>query len=185
MQFEHEQYENKLRHLGYEKLGGGLYSNVYAKPNSDRVVKIGRADCWPDYACWLIENGYSGTFGPKIYSLKFHGDFYVASMERLVDTISSIESHYGFSRCQLAKNDLWQLYQAVRNWLGDYNGDDLPQVPDFKEFIEKLDLAGLTGDLYGGNVMIRKDGSLVVTDPSARYSDSRFRIKNGNVTYLD
>ena len=183
MQFEHEQYENKLRHLGYQKLGGGLYSNVYAKPDSDRVVKIGRADCWPDYACWLIENGYSGTFGPKIYSLKFHGDFYVASMERLVDTISGLELAYQY--IGLANNDLWQLYQAVRSWLGGGADPDLPQVPDFKEFIEKLDFEGLTGDLHGGNVMIRKDGSLVVTDPSVRYSDSRFRIKNGNVTYLE
>ena len=185
MQFEMEQYENKLRHLGYEKLGGGLYSNVFAKPDSDRVVKIGRADCWPDYACWLIENGYSGTFGPKIYSLKFHGDFYVASMERLVDTMNGLEQAYNYKG--LANNDLWQLYLAITVWLCGVRDEnvDVPQVPDFQEFIEKLDLEGFANDFHGGNVMIRKDGSLVVTDPSTSYSDNRFRIKNGNVTYLE
>jgi hypothetical protein len=180
---DQEKYENKLRHLGYQRLGSGLYSNVFAKPHSDKAVKVGSIDSWPDYAKWLIEKGYSGTFGPKIYSLKFYEDFYVASMERLVDTVGGMQADY--DHISNPPNDLWQMFRALRKWLGSYSPDELPQNPDFQAFMRELDEEGLAGDLHAGNVMIRKDGSLVVTDPSARHSHSRFRIKNGTVSYLE
>ena len=76
-----------MRH-GFEHLGGGAYANVYAYPKSKRCIKIGRScDSWPHYVLWGTAKRYAGGFAPKVYSLKYHGSFYVAVMERLVCTI--------------------------------------------------------------------------------------------------
>jgi hypothetical protein len=72
------QYENKLRSLGCQKIGSGLYSNVFSVPNKDLVVKVAELDPWPDYILWAAQNGHMGKFAPKVYSLKFHSGFYVA-----------------------------------------------------------------------------------------------------------
>jgi hypothetical protein len=85
-------YENKLRARGYQLLGKGLYSNVFAAPKSDKVIKVADMDEWPRYILWATKNGYAGNFAPKVYSLKFHDGYYVATMERLVATIQDIRN---------------------------------------------------------------------------------------------
>jgi hypothetical protein len=181
-----ERYENTLGKLGYQKIGSGLYSNVFAKPNGERCIKVGQFDQWPHYARWAIEAGYAGNFAPKVYSLKYHDDFYVAVMERLVATMNDVQAASDY-RCE--NNSLWHLYQgfyhAVDDWRETENAIEKNQLPDdlaeLKIFASDLRAAGMTGDIHGGNVMVRKDGHLVVIDPSSRRSDQKVRIKNGEV----
>jgi len=165
------QYENSLRAKGFEDIGKGLYANVFAKPNSDKVVKVARLDSWPTYIKWATAKGYAGKFAPKVYNLKFHDDFYVATMERLVGTI------HDFNEFDSIHNE---LYMEITSW---YVDESTSEATDLIEFAIKLKAAKLTGDWHFGNVMVRKDGQIVITDPSARpFNGKLFRIKSGQIT---
>lgn len=166
------EYENKLRARGYQLIGSGLYSNVFATPKADKVVKVGDMDEWPAYILWATKSGYAGTFAPKVFSLKFHDNYYVALMERLVCTIA----HIGGYGDQTARNsEQVQLYTTV---IG--NRDTSNEAIDFVAFVQDMRKAGHHGDLHDQNVMVRHDGQVVVTDPvSGSFSSSRFRIKSG------
>src|SRR5258707_15634880 len=99
------EYQAKLATLGCELIGHGLYSSVYSIPNTlDKVIKVGSLDEWPSYIQWATKNGHAGKFAPKVYSLKFHDEFYVAIMERLVCTINDLKYEYhGGSRTAQAR----------------------------------------------------------------------------------
>ena len=96
-------YENKLRALNFDHLGKGMYANVFAIPNTDKVIKVASNDAWPDYIKWATQNDYAGKFAPKVYSLKFHDGWYVAIMERLVETMKEFE----------VNSEQYQLYRNV------------------------------------------------------------------------
>jgi hypothetical protein len=161
------EYENKLRARGYQLIGSGLYSNVFAAPNSDKVIKVGDYDEWPSYIQWATQKGYAGTFAPKVFSLKFHDCYYVALMERLVCTISQL---YGSGSLEQSR-----LYSSVI-----CNHDFSDAATDFIAFFQDMRKAGHHGDLHNGNVMVRHDGQVVVTDPVAGgFSSEKFRIKSG------
>jgi len=164
------QYENSLRARGFEVIGKGLYANVFAKPNSDKVVKVAAWDNWPTYIKWATKNGYAGKFAPKVENLKFYDDFYVATMERLVGTINDFLDGYSVHH---------GLYREITLW----HHDETSEATELLEFVAKLRAENLTGDWHPGNVMVRKDGQIVVTDPSsARFKGRRFRIKRGQIT---
>lgn len=172
MSYSKDEYENKLARLGLPELGHGLYSKVFAIPNTDKVIKVGARDQWPDFAKWATENGYAGTFAPKVFSLKFKEGYYIAVMERLVDTIAET--------VKTTRSTQSIIYNFLRNsWRDDEQPKEAKEASDWLAFIEKLRWAGLSNDLHDGNVMIRSDGQLVVTDPASDYSSSgKFRIKN-------
>jgi len=164
------QYENKLRAKGFNFIGKGLYANVFAKDNSDKVVKVARLDDWPSYIKWATENGFAGKFAPKVESLKFHDGFYVAVMERLVGTLHEFDGTTSIHR---------RLYKEITAWRDNGTSD----ATDLMEFVTKLKQAGLSGDWHYGNVMVRKDGQIVVTDPSSSpFRGERFRIRYGQIT---
>lgn len=166
------EYENKLRARGYQLIGSGLYSNVFATPKADKVVKVGDMDEWPAYILWATKCGFAGTFAPKVFSLKFHDNYYVALMERLVCTIGNI-SRYGDENGR--NSEQVGLYNAI---IQDRNSNS--EATDLTAFVQAMRRAGHQGDLHDGNVMVRHDGQIVVTDPVAGYfSSSRFRIKSG------
>jgi len=159
------QYEDKIQALGCELLGSGLYSRVYAIPNTDKVIKVGDLDEWPSYIKWATDNGHAGKFAPKVYALKFHDDYYVAIMERLVCTINEM-------RNEGRRTDQVKAYHNL------HNADC--EALDLIGYVDELRANRLSGDLHGGNLMLRHDGQLVVTDPvSGGFSSERFRIKSG------
>jgi len=172
---QRSEYENKLRALNFEHLGKGMYANVFAIPNTDKVIKVASNDAWPDYIKWATKNGYAGKFAPKVYSLKFHDGWYVAIMERLVDTMKNFR----------VSSEQYQLYyDHVARRSSDIPARSSKGKPkDLIEFVHNLRDAGLANDLHQGNVMVRKDGQLVITDPShGGFSSERFRIKNSAFT---
>ena len=168
------EYENKLRARGCHLLGHGLYSNVFSVPNKpDIVIKVGEMDIWPDYVKWSIENGHAGKFAPKVYSLKFHDGYYVAIVERLVCTIQELKFTPNGERQQRPVEQV-----SVFNTM--HFADDC-YATDLVDYIRLLRKADLTGDLHDGNVMVRRDGSMVITDPAAgSFSSARFRVKHGS-----
>jgi hypothetical protein len=174
-------YINKLQEKGFELLGRGLHSNVFAVPYTDSVIKVGNADEWPDYIQWSIQNGYNGKFAPKVSSLKFKDGYYVAIMERLVATISEIKNEIRNSgKGGLYNNSITKLANEVDKFR--YNPEGGIDAPELQDFVATLKKKRLANDLHDGNIMVRKDGQLVVTDPvSNSSSTAKFRIKNGEL----
>jgi len=169
---EYSYGEFLLRH-GFDHIGHGLFSNVYAKPGSTRVIKIGTGtDAWTHYALWGTAKRYAGTFSPKVYSLKFHHDFYVAVMERLVCTLRDSSEHSHQVR----------LYERMCHTMQGY-GDTHLLPPSALKFAQACRAAKFANDLHESNFMIRANGHLVVIDPCARnYHDKPlYRIKHGYI----
>lgn len=162
----------RLQKRGYMPLGSGCYSTVLAKPNSDRVIKVTRQmDNWIDYIQWAAQNGHAGKLAPRVYSWKRHGDWAVAIVERMEKTTYSSSAKDDES---LIMNLLYPARSG--NIMAKLYMEDL--VPGSVKFFDGLSKEGFDGDIGGGNVMLRKDGTLCVTDPCAghiRTSAKRFR----------
>jgi hypothetical protein len=175
MHLRRHEYENQLRSLGCQPIGKGLYSNVFSIPDTDKVVKVADMDRWPEYIHWATKNGYAGKFAPKVYSLKFKGDYYVAIMERLACTIGETRLNYDEGH---AKSSQYALYQHITS----YRLDEPCEATELVEFVLELRKERLVSDLHDGNAMIRHDGQIVVTDPCAgRFGSEQFRIKSGEL----
>lgn len=160
-------YQCQLVKRGYEELGNGLFSKVYSKPHLNVAIKVARHDDWPQYIEWSIGNGYSGTFAPKVYSLKCYPNFYVAIMERLVCTIGELSYHGN------------TCHRHLR--LGAIRQHEDCEATELVEFMKNCRNAGYCNDLHEWNWMLRKDGQIVLTDPTSRHSNSKLRIKYGRI----
>jgi hypothetical protein len=176
---QRDQYENMLRHLGCQQIGSGLYSNVFAFPGSDKVIKVANYDRWPEYILWSTKNGHAGKYAPKVFSLKFKEDFYVAVMERLVCTIGEMKCPNTGYRMKCEQTKAYHLATGF----GYLTCQDEDRPDDFIAYLQTLRDNKLAGDCHEGNVMLRHDGQPVVTDPcSGVFSSSKYRIKNGELT---
>ncbi len=171
------EYENKLAGLGCQVIGNGLYANVFSVPHrSDLAIKVAGCDPWPDYIRWATKAGYAGKFAPKVYSLKFHSDYYVAIMERLVCTVREIRfTDKGDYRD--IRTDQLTLYNQFSGY--GRGEKDETAAPDFIAYVAQLRHHQFYGDMHDGNVMVRHDGQLVITDPVSGGSSEYFRIKKG------
>lgn len=156
-----------LMKRGYRVLGAGAYSTVLAKPGSARVVKVCRkADTWLDYVVWAAKAGHAGRMAPNVFSFRrFNvgrpGEFYVAVMEKLERTIA--EQQY-------QKPNEYRAYACLRDFIErrqDRDGLEAERVyPGAIAFGIAFRVEFTRGlDLHGNNWMVRKDGSLVCTDP--------------------
>lgn len=179
MQFTKEKYREWLVKRGFECLGKGVYSYVYAKPGSDRCIKVATIyDAWPAYVLWAMKKRYSGTFAPKVYSLKYHNGFYVAVMERLVCTLHDVTQD---SPSGIYRNPVYFNHARDLTRLGEHKYPE--KAEKWIKFAKQADAENLLNDLHQGNFMIRKDGQLVLTDPSSRPSNAKPVIKAGRLRY--
>jgi hypothetical protein len=160
---------------GFISIGSGLFSDVLAKPGSDRVVKVytygsqgdmGDTDPWPEYVLWAAKNGYAGTHAPRVFSFKIvsgtMGAFYVAVMERLEATLGELRRGGGDPR-------LSRLTPLTHQYRGAYNKEEAEAVaPGFYDFRRHFREAflGRCTDLHDGNWMVQGT-RLVLTDPLA------------------
>lgn len=161
--------QERLGQKGFTVLGSGLYATVYAHPvNREIAIKVTKSiDQWPDYVAWATREGFAGNHAPKVHNLKVMDGWYMAVMERLVDTINSVKYIHPMVNHPLREIDTYRL---------DETGD-----PELTEFVHAMGAAGFYGDMHGGNVMFRKDGTIVVTDPSSSSSCSKPRIRRGQL----
>lgn len=53
------QFLKRLEKHGYEKLGSGSFSSVWAKPGNSKVLKVGIVanDAWLQYIEWAMSKG--------------------------------------------------------------------------------------------------------------------------------
>jgi len=171
-----------LRKRGFIQLGSGAFSTVFAKEGSDRVIKVtNNPDNWIDYVQWAAQNGYAGTYAPKVFSYKKIGDFTVSVVERMEKPARDIRPQE-----DLAFVDHLASYYLTHNntVAGVFLDELLPGMCDFltklrKEFIKDPDKERL--DMHGGNFMVRKDGSYCFTDPvcgKSKTTSNRLKAKD-------
>jgi hypothetical protein len=170
------QFRSRLRKRGYHEIGAGMYGCVMAHPDKpDKVIKVGKGDdCWPLYIQWAAEHGELGKRAPNVTSLKVintsqgeDATFYVAVMERLVCTAE-----------QARRDNEFVTYKDVLAPVSSY-----PLPPDWRDYVAEVTSAtGGTRDIHAGNWMVRKDGTIVLTDPVSGSSSSsgKVRIKSGS-----
>lgn len=174
-----ECFVDALQAKGFHTLGSGAFSTVLAHPdNNDKVVKViyrPQQDGWVDYAHWAGQKGYAGTFAPRVFSYKLvksyskekkeyywssPQDFGVAVMERLDKTLTQTEMNAdGRVLHPLFKHAMSESALAVRML-----DSVVPGLANFAKDLKK-DFEDERFDLHDGNMMLRKDGSFVVTDP--------------------
>lgn len=171
-----------LEKRGFKRLGAGAYSTVLGKEGSNKVIKVSRSlDNWIDYIQWGAANGYAGNFAPRVYSWKRHpgseplrdwesnNDWSVAVVERMADTVTEPEQDM-----YLLMNLYYPAYRG--NMMAKLYMDDL--CPGSYKFFNGLQENNFASDIAGKNVMVRKDGSFCVTDPtcgSIKTEKKRFR----------
>lgn len=169
-----------LKKKGYELLGSGMFSQVLAKPGSDRCIKVGRNDGWPKYILWAHANGYLGTYAPMVYSIKGFDGWYMASMERLVTTVSQCRrDNAKFLGCEASviQELHYNLKEAVQYQI---NFKNCPE--GWQEFAEKIRLEHIVDDCHDGNWMLRKDGHMVLIDPSSTGHNVPKRFRSSTTT---
>ena len=175
-------YIARLQRRGFVTLGAGAFSTVLGKPGYSRVIKVGRGqpDGWVDYVMWADKAGYAGSFAPKVFSLKIYWDdrvsgpngwsgrpierdtFYVATMERLGDTVAKRWSKPEYTLYQRMCDAIYGREDArIRNAIE-------ASYPGGYAFIKAFKDAALSDayDMHDGNWMMRGD-QLVLTDPLA------------------
>lgn len=150
----------KLDDLGYKQysIGTGFYSQVYARPQDNFVIKIFRED--KGYSTFLqyITQNSNNPYVPKLKGkiIKLPNDYYVIRLEKL----------------KRMDNDLFKKIEWAAN-----NDHDKPLIqelndkyPGLLEFVRSLRQMSYDNkvmyDLHGGNMMMRGD-TPVVTDPFA------------------
>ena len=184
-----------LKQNGFKEIGDGNFAVTYAKPGHNRVVKVStQADvCWirfAQYAMSVTDNKHL----PKIpWIRRYQGnregiaqEFFITIIERLLpitsDNITSIKDpaillglfHYGdfapFMRNRIL-DALHVIGYAKDEWL---DGDEKIVAAKFGDhpFIQALEMINSTKgrcwtDLHEENLMVRSDGTIVITDPIA------------------
>jgi hypothetical protein len=186
-------YGAALERRGFVRIGGGYFSEVYAKPGSRRVIKVcqGKADDgWLAYAVWCRSN--PSPFAPTVHRIKWHGDrtFFVAVIERLDMTVRDISDLYGASICAVldhprapkhhkrliamaeiadrvtayGKDEGWSHYDQ-RKWGLRENDDEIDALIDYCDRIHRAFKGIFAFDCHRSNCMFTEAGRFVITDP--------------------
>jgi hypothetical protein len=189
----HTDFVRKLEGMGWVELGSGCYAQVLGcNRHPDVAVKVGRdvTDGWLGWAAlcmWNWERANPNPHFPRVYSVTIRNGYYVAVMERLGDTVRDAGRRH---------RDVFERLVGDRAPLGDLNDKYVGQgdAALLKEYTrakrrgdtnagaaekEVLDLLhrarsrGFNLDLHFGNGMVRRDGTVVITDPFSVHGDTR------------
>lgn len=145
------------------QLGSGCFSSVYHDPESEfHVIKCGGGDAWANYAAYCIDNPDNEHL-PRINFLKVVSGRYVASIEKL----RTVEDAKGPNKQQVAAWCSTLAWADKGHMAWDYMRD-VSDHPLWRTLYDVNEKIGRTRDLsYNHNMMMRSDGTLVITDPIA------------------
>lgn len=154
----------------YKCCGSGAFGRAYSSPDSDIIYKTGNAKHNNGYLSYLKTIAMSGSlnrFLPKIYGVRFiydtHGNCqFVVAMEKLKEAHKVLSYDVGDSKEK-------EIYRKLKNAV-EYNKKvGVPELEEVKDIIkEALRMCKDNCiDMHEGNVMLRENGDLVITDPIA------------------
>lgn len=194
-----KEIERTLRSSGYRRLGGGVESSAWSR-DAGQVIKIIMPDqTGPDTAMRTFQDFYRLTkkvpspHWPKFYSMQdqtgrasefarflIQGRPYMQiAMERLTG-IESIEAFVVELMGRAVKQGRpwsWVQRRLIRSYsdrVQEYVRENQQQLQDLYSAMivahQQGQRLGYVWDLHQGNVMRRRDGTLVITDPWIRWS---------------
>lgn len=176
---------------------GAFATTYLKSGRTPHVIKIGSmGDAYIAYAKKVIQAKSKNPFLPKLYSLTLYKakgenlpeieyeEFYVVKMERLYDLEDKHENSVG--RIVDMMEQLLEYNHTVDKWMksNDYGHISVPGVLEVRTVVNKRALKLLKDlrkvvmkalrvsghgdwDIHDGNIMVRKNGQLVLTDPIA------------------
>lgn len=145
--------------FGWEVLGQGHFSSVYANPHDpDTVFKVGinkagkGIDAWVDYAAFCMQHYAENEHLLKVYEIAVFPDCFVSIMERL-DILDT-------------KQRLMAVAAGSSMW-SDASTEKYRDNPEFGSLFNTCTMIGDRvgmDDLHGANAM-RRGNVIVITDP--------------------
>ena len=177
--------EEYLKNNGYEKLGFGIFSGVFAKPGEKFVLKVNRRpDCYLDFVKKLSRN--MNPHLPRVGTIRIYNEgdsknkWYVIPLEKLEeitleDHISRYDVLFVLSRALMLDPKHMYLSSEVRPLLPappeeiyDRLKDRFNKLDSALKFVEDNFYNVCNIDLHEGNIMLRGD-TIVITDPVSFY----------------
>ena len=162
------------------KIGHGRFSNVYDKTNSKFVIKATHRDD-PSYDLYiqLVKKSHNPHFPIIVDRQILNNNTHVYLIEKLFpisknDHIKAVAIQRIVSNCTNNKSlpDIFKVSEKVKRFPHLVaNANNLYNIA--KTFPPKLieaarligNLHGVTFDIHDNNIMQRKDGTIVITDP--------------------
>jgi len=153
-----------MKDNGFELLGQGGFSDVYAKPNSNFVIKIGHKDIkydgYMDYVNF-IKNNPGNKYLPKVGNVRYYENenniqYYVLPIEKLykIEPKERIIKIINMIRIIANNSDIHELIYG-------YDFDPL-LISTVKNIINEFGIDMF--DAHGGNIMQRRNGDIVLND---------------------
>ena len=169
-----EELANKLSQLGWRRAGSGAFSDVFQNPAKSYVLKVNR-DPDPAYQKFVnLAKKFPNKHFAKISDQKVityqKEKFYIYAIEKLfkannVIFLVLLADRVIFYWKKISKNRTLKSLdfdQAQQDYLKSH--------PSFYKALLILGKADPTGrflDIHAGNIMQRKDGTVVIIDPYA------------------
>lgn len=177
--------EEYLRNNGYEKLGYGIFSGVFAKPGEKFVLKVNRkSDCYLDFVGKLSRN--MNPHLPRVGKIRVYNEednnkkWYIIPLEKLEEItlenhISRYDVLFVLSRALMLDPKHMYLSSEVKPLLPAspeviYNRlkDRFGKLNEALKFVEDNFYNVCEIDLHEGNIMLRGN-TIVITDPVSFY----------------
>lgn len=184
--------------LGTKVLGGGAYGTVIQSSNSDVVYKVLESDAGYMRFVRLVQQ-YPDKHYPKIYKVKNltsffkryrvqNDKFYVIALETLFPID---EKKTGMKATFIASLlNTYSPKEAPKLMPNGHNNINQVPTSEFLQFMPELkslwtaymkvkgalqESSDYFPDIHTGNLMMRKDGTVVITDPMGSYSGAEYK----------
>jgi hypothetical protein len=171
------EYRDKLVYRGYECIGRGIFSYVYARPGSCQVIKVGTVDYGfrnDGYLAFLRKVDPTNPHLPKISAVRLYRDlqdpengrtcYYVVVMERL----SPFASIPYPKRRKLFQELGLKNFRCLRPGISSNGNIDCFKLRKVATILDSL-YTTYKADIHTGNIMWRRRRGrrpeLVIVDP--------------------
>lgn len=159
-------YTNKrAKEIGAKHLGSGNFASVFKHPALEgKVIKVvlNTADNYHEYARWCLTQNNKHI--PKIYNMEDIGD---GRYIFVLDELSSVyDDNYDVPRDVTIIRDVLEYGYDDELYTEKYGieiGDETRDAMIGLLLLKECNL--LRFDLHNGNMMLDKDGNVVITDP--------------------
>jgi len=170
-------YRVSIENRGFKKAGRGVFGTAHIHPGNRRVYKVGSlvVDSFDDRGNWAyldfikkVVRTKSNPWFPKIYSIKIYKptakmcsnkSFFVVSMEKLYKI-------KGTNNKSAMIESLVEFYDVFGNiFKKTMPNKNIKHFVKAMNILNKLEYSGHDLDIHNGNIMTRKDGQVVITDP--------------------